>query len=257
MIAFGFGGTLDSIPALRDYVQQLNHLNIPVACISAVAEESHTEGRRKEIERLTVSDGTPLKFQEVRIFAHPTGADGQVDVARSGKIKALRMGEIGAHTLYDDHPEIIRQLRQRGRRAIEVFPEMTVYPGRPIAFDYGGTLRSDDGKYELREIVRNLNLLRIPVIVISAIEGPEGTHDAKMRDQIAKQVRDVHGHNRRFNEIRFVYYPKDPTPADMVKVGQDKAAIMQEVGAALLFDDSSYVRQGVQQFTTQLHAVGW
>jgi hypothetical protein len=114
-----------------------------------------------------------------------------------------------------------------------------------IAFDYGGTLRQSDGHQSMRDLVAYLNQYQVPVIVISALEDPPGTHDARIEQEILA-LTSCRGVPLSFNHICFVYYPAHPTPADMLQVGLRKAVVMREHGAGILFDDSGHVVEGVR-----------
>lgn len=113
---------------------------------------------------------------------------------------------------------------------------------KSIAFDYGATLRVSDGVPELRALVRELNLLGVPVVVVSAISLPVGRWEAEISAEIEALTHD--GERLVFAEIRYVYYPQNPTPEDMVRAGQMKAAACRDLGASVLIDDSSHVARG-------------
>ena len=112
----------------------------------------------------------------------------------------------------------------------------------PIAFDYGGTLRTSDGLAALRDFVSRLNRLGVPVVVVSAIA--EGYPPERILPEILA-LQDSFGTQLQFHAVRFVFYPVAPTESDMLQVGRLKAAVMKELGAGLIFDDSEHVCNGV------------
>ncbi len=118
----------------------------------------------------------------------------------------------------------------------------TFYP-RPVAFDYGSTLRESDGIPALRDHVRLLNEIGVPVVVISAIsEGfPADIMEAEIRS-----LTDSAGQKLEFFAVHFVRYPDPPTKDDIYSAGLAKASVMELYGAILLFDDSVEICQAVK-----------
>lgn len=112
------------------------------------------------------------------------------------------------------------------------------YKQKPIAFDYGGTLRMTDGLPGMRDLVRRLNFAGVPCVIISAVA--DGYNPAPILEEI-KQLKDSYGQPLQFDAVKFTYYPPNPTEQDAIHTGHKKAAVMRELGAELLFDDSRHV----------------
>jgi hypothetical protein len=116
-----------------------------------------------------------------------------------------------------------------------------------IAFDYGATLRLSDGSPALRELVKHFNEAGEPVCIVSAIGTDDREHWQKIITREIEHLTSQDGTPLRFEAIRFVYYPANPTPDDMVRAGDDKAREMKSLRATLIFDDSPHVCEGVRR----------
>lgn len=113
----------------------------------------------------------------------------------------------------------------------------------PVAFDFGGTLRVQDGVAELRDLVAALNKANVPCVVISAIEEGAPTHYAQA--EIASWT-SSDGTPLRFSQVSFVRYSQPATEQELYNVGLKKAEVMKSLGAKILFDDLEIVCRAVK-----------
>lgn len=117
-IAFDYGGTLrvsDGAGALRNLVAVLNLLDVPTVIVSAVMLPigEHESKVRAEIEKLTSSDGRPLRFDTISFVYYPR--DPSVDeMVACGRDKARKATEAGAVILFDDSEWIAKGCAQCG-----------------------------------------------------------------------------------------------------------------------------------------------
>jgi hypothetical protein len=115
----------------------------------------------------------------------------------------------------------------------------------PVAFDYGGTIRTSDGVPACSVLLRLLSQFGHPCHIISAVA--EGWED-RIREEISQHAKQ---HNIPLAGIHMVPYPPNPTPDDMYKAGQAKGRIAHDLGCVLLVDDSRDVCRGAANVAEQ------
>lgn len=108
-----------------------------------------------------------------------------------------------------------------------------------IAFDYGGTLRVDDGRFALRELVHFLGSAGARVHIISAVGC--GT-EAGMRQQIEDLGLPL-------SSIEFVIMERGDIPSALYRedIGRRKAELALKLGCAMLIDDDPAVCRGARK----------